>query len=248
LVPSELLLCGERDSGHGVCRQKAKPIKVLLADDHTMFREGIASVLADYGGMEIVGQSDNDEGAVELARLSKPDVVLMQVQMPIWRAKKNLRRMRQSADPAPKVVIVTMIEEPSEVRELMELGASAYIVKSASAAHLVAAVRAAIVDPKSENVVVGMPLGMLEQAQEGTDGVLSVRELEILLLAARGLSNNQIASRVHLAEGTVKRHLSNTYNKMGVSSRGEATRMALFEEWITIQDVTDNLDGSEDEQ
>ena len=139
---------------------QAGPIKVLLADNHTMFREGIASLLADYGGMQIVGQSDNDEGAVELARLTKPDVVLMQVQMPIPRAKENLRRMRQSADPAPKVVIVTMIEEPREVRELMELGASAYILKSASAAHLVAAVRAAIVDPKSENVVIGMPLGM----------------------------------------------------------------------------------------
>ncbi|MBA2782032.1 MAG: response regulator transcription factor [Rubrobacteraceae bacterium] len=225
-------------------RSEADPIKVLLADDHTMFREGIASVLADYGGIEIVGQSDNDEGAVELARLTRPDVVLMQVQMPIPRAKENLRRMRESADPAPKVVIVTMIEDPREVRELMDLGASAYIVKSASAAHLVAAVRAAILDPKSENAVVGMPLGMLEEAQEGSDGVLSVRELEILLLAARGLSNHQIASRVHLAEGTVKRHLSNTYHKMGVSSRGEATRMALFEEWITIQDVTDNLDGT----
>ncbi len=228
---------------HG--ESQAKPIGVLLADDHTMFREGIASVLAGYGGMEIVGQSDNDEGAVELARLKKPDVVLMQVQMPISRAKENLRRMRQIADPAPKVVIVTMIEDPREVRELMELGASAYIVKSASTEHLVAAVRAAILDPKSENVVVGMPLGMLEEADEGSDGVLSVRELEILLLAARGLSNHQIASRVHLAEGTVKRHLSNTYHKMGVSSRGEATRMALFEEWITIQDVTDNLDGTE---
>ncbi len=226
-------------------RSEGDPIKVLLADDHTMFREGIASVLADYGGMEIVGQSDNDEGAVELARLTRPDVVLMQVQMPIPRAKENLRKMRQSADPAPKVVIVTMIEDPRDVRELMDVGASAYIVKSASAAHLVAAVRAAILDPKSENAVVSMPLGMLEEADEGSDGVLSVRELEILLLVARGLSNNQIASRVHLAEGTVKRHLSNTYHKMGVSSRGEATRMALFEEWITIQDVTDDLDGTE---
>jgi len=229
-------------------RSEADPIKVLLADDHTLFREGIASVLADYGGMEIVGQTDNDEGAVELARLRKPDVVLMQVQMPIPRTKENLRRMRESADPAPKVVIVTMIDDPREVRELMELGASAYIVKSASAAHLVAAVRAAILDPQSKNAVVGMPLGMLEEAQEGSDGVLSVRELEILLLAARGLSNHQIASRVHLAEGTVKRHLSNTYHKMGVSSRGEATRMALFEEWITIQDVTDDLDGTEGER
>ena len=169
----------------------------------------------------------------------------MQVQMPIPRARENLRSMRQSVDPPPKVVIVTMIEDPRQVRELMELGASAYIVKSASAEHLVAAVRAAILDPKSKNTVVGMPRALLEEAEEGSEGVLSARELEILLLAARGLSNRQIATRAHLAEGTVKRHLTNTYHKMGVGSRSEATRMALFEEWITIQDVTDGLDRTE---
>jgi DNA-binding NarL/FixJ family response regulator len=226
-------------------RDQSDPIKVLLADNHTMFREGIASVLAGYGSIEVVGQTDNDEGAVELARLRKPDVVLMQVQMPIPRAKENLLRMREVSEPAPKVVIVTMIEDPRQVRELMELGASAYIVKSTSTEHLVAAVRTAILDPKSKNVVVGMPLGMLEEAEEGSEGVLSARELEILLLAARGLSNHQIATRVHLAEGTVKRHLTNTYHKMRVGSRSEATRMALYEEWITIQDVTDEMDGPE---
>jgi DNA-binding NarL/FixJ family response regulator len=229
-------------------RSPDDPIRVLLADDHTMFREGMARVLADYGGIEVVGQTDNDEGAVELARLSKPDAVLMQVQMPIPKAKENLLRMREVSDPAPKVVIVTMIESPREVRELMKLGASAYIVKSASTEHLVAVVRAAILDLKSKNAVVGMPLGMLEEAEEGSEGVLSARELEILLLAARGLSNRQIATRVHLAEGTVKRHLTNTYHKMGVGSRGEATRMALYEEWITIHDVTDDLDGIEGER
>jgi DNA-binding NarL/FixJ family response regulator len=230
-------------------RSEGDPIRVLLADDHTMFRQGIASVLADYGGMEIVGQADNDDGAVELARRTRPDVVLMQVQMPIFRAKVNLRRMREVSDPAPKVVIVTMIEDPRHVRELMDLGASAYIVKSASAEHLVAAVRAAILDPKSnKNVVVGMPRALLEEAEEGSEGVLSARELEILLLAARGLSNLQIAARVHLAEGTVKSHLANSYQKMGVGSRGQATRMALYEEWITIQDVTDEMDGPEGEQ
>jgi DNA-binding NarL/FixJ family response regulator len=226
-------------------RSQADPIRVLLADNHTMFRQGIASVLADYASIEVVGQADNDEGAVELARLTKPDVVLMQVQMPIPRAKENLLRMRELSDPAPKVVIVTMIEDPREVRELMDVGASAYIVKSASAEHLVAAVRTAILDPKSKNVVVGMPLALLEEAEEGSEGVLSARELEILLLAARGLSNHQIATRAHLAEGTVKRHLTNTYHKMGVGSRSEATRMALYEEWITIQDVTDEMDGPE---
>ena len=225
-------------------RSETHPIRVLLADNHAMFREGIASVLADYGTIEVVGQTNNDEGAVELARLRKPDVVLMQVQMPIPSARENLRRMRQSVDPPPKVVIVTMIEDPRQVRELMELGASAYIVKSASAAHLVAAVHTAILDPKSKNVVVGMPLELLEEAEEGSEGVLSARELEILLLASRGLSNRQISTSVRLAEGTVKRHLANTYHKMGVGSRGEATRMALFEEWITIQDGTDDLDGT----
>ena len=230
-------------------RSEADPIRVLLADNHTMFRQGIASVLADYGGMEVVGQTDNDEGAVELARLTKPDVVLMQVQMPLPRARENLRRMGEIADPAPKVVIVTMIEDPREVRELMDLGASAYIVKSASAEHLVAAVRTAILDPKSKNnVVVGMPRALLEEAEGGSEGVLSGRELEILLLASRGLSNRQIAAKVYLAEGTVKRHLTNTYHKMGVASRGEATRKALYEEWITIQDVTDDLDGPEGER
>lgn len=220
-------------------------IRVLLADDHTMFRQGIAGVLAEYGGMEVVGQTNNDARAVELVRRTKPDVVLMQVQMPIQRARENLRRMRE-VDPPPKVVIVTMIEDPRRVREIMNLGVSAYIVKSASAEHLVAAVRAAILDPKSKNVVVGMPLGLLEEAEEGSHGVLSARELEILLLAARGLSNRQIAGSLHVAEGTVKRHLANTFEKMDVRSRGEATRMALHEEWITIQDVTDDLEGSEE--
>jgi DNA-binding NarL/FixJ family response regulator len=216
-------------------------IRVFLADDHTMFREGIASVLDDYAGMEVVGQSTNDEEAVQLARWTKPDVVLMQVQMPIPRARENLLRMRSEVDPPPKVVIVTMLEDPYYVRELMEIGVSAYIVKSASAEHLVAAVRTAILDPKSKNVVVGMPREILEEAEGGSGGVLSARELEILLLAARGLSNHQIARSLNVAEGTIKRHLSNTYEKMDVRSRGEATRKALYEEWITIQDVTDDL-------
>ena len=219
------------------------PIRVLLADDHAMFRQGIAAVLAGYGGMEVVGQTDNDESAVEMARRLGPDVVLMQVQMPFERARENLIAMRESADPPPKVVIVTMIEDPRRVREIMDLGVSAYVVKSASAGHLVAAVRAAILDPKSKNAVVSMPLGMLEEAEGGSGDVLSGRELEILLLAARGLGNRQIASALHVAEGTVKRHLANTYKKMGVGSRAEATRMALHEEWITIQDVTDDPEG-----
>jgi DNA-binding NarL/FixJ family response regulator len=218
------------------------PIRVLLADDHTMFREGLAGILASYGGMEVVAEVPNDGEALKLSRELSPDVVIMQVQMPFERAKQTLKAMRSFPDP-PKVVIVTMFESPRYVRALTGVGASAYLLKTSSSEHLVAAVRAAVLDPASENAVVGMPRSMLEGAEEGVDSVLSARELEILLLAARGLSNYQIASSLHLAEATVKRHLANVYLKMGVGSRGEAARGALMREWITIEDVTAEDEG-----
>ena len=103
-------------------------------------------------------------------------------------------------------------------------------------------------DPNAENVVVGMPREALAESDEGTGGVLTARQLEILLLASRGMSNHQIAASVHLAEGTVKRHLADAYKKMNVSSRGEAARKALQEEWITISDVTEVTEEGSDEE
>ncbi|HEX7170033.1 MAG TPA: response regulator transcription factor [Rubrobacter sp.] len=217
----------------------ADPITVLLADDHTLFREGLAGLLGSYGGMEVVGSTPNGEEAVALAQRTRPDVVLMQVQIPFEKAKDILTRMR-ALSPPPKVVIVTMFESPRYLRELMNLGASAFLIKSASTEHLIGAIRAAVFDPKGENVVVGMPREMLEEVRRGSGGVLSARELEILLLAARGLSNGKIAQSLHIAEGTVRRHLANTYSKMEVSSRAEATRKALQQDWITIGDVTED--------
>jgi DNA-binding NarL/FixJ family response regulator len=195
--------------------------------------------------MEVVGNTANDAEAAALAEETKPDVVIMQVQIPFERARETLTRMR-AVSPPPKVVIVTMFEEPRYIRELMDLGASAYLLKSSSSEQLIGAVRAAVFDPKGENVIVGMPLEALEKAGEEPEGTLSARELEILLLMSRGLTNRQIATRLYLAEATVKRHLANVYEKMGVHSRGEATRKALTDEWITIRDVTEDAerDGS----
>ena len=216
---------------------RGAPIRVLLADDHTMFRQGLAGVLASYGGMEVVAEVPNDAEALRLARELRPDVVVMQVQMPFERAKETLKAMRAFEEP-PKVVIVTMFESPRYVRGLTGVGASAYLLKSSSTEHLVAAARAAVLDPGGGNVVVGMPRSMLEGTEEGADDVLSARELEVLLLAARGLPNGRIASSLHVAEATVKRHLANVYEKMGVGSRGEAARQALLRDWITIEEIT----------
>jgi DNA-binding NarL/FixJ family response regulator len=218
---------------------------VLLADDHTLFRQGLAGLLAAYGGLEIVAEVPNDQEALKLAQDEKPDVVLMQVQMPFERSKESLLRMREISPP-PKVVIVTMFEEPRYLRDLMGVGASAYLLKSVSVEHLTGAIRAAVFDPAGENAVVGMPQEMIEEVQDGAGGILTVREMEILLLVARGLSNHQIASSLTVSEATVKRHLANAYPKMGVSSRGGAVRKALFENWITIEEIT-REDGQEEE-
>jgi DNA-binding NarL/FixJ family response regulator len=188
--------------------------------------------------LEVVAEVPNDAEAIRLVGEISPDVVIMQVQMPFQRALQTLRVMRSFPDP-PKVVIVTTFESPRYVRGLTGVGASAYLLKTSSSEHLVAAVRAAVLDPASENAVVGTPRQMLESTEEGVESVLSARELEILLLTARGLSNERIASSLNISEATVKRHLANIYPKMGVASRGEATREALMREWITIEDVTE---------
>src|SRR5688500_13643070 len=137
-----------------------------------MFRENLAGVLTSDGGMEVLADVPNDAQTLKLARDLSSDVVIMQVQMPFERAIETLETMRAFDNP-PKAVIVTVFESPRYVRALTGMGASAYVLKTASAEHLVAAVRAVVLDPASENAVVGMPREMLESTEEGAESVLS---------------------------------------------------------------------------
>jgi DNA-binding NarL/FixJ family response regulator len=216
------------------------PIRVLLADDHTMFRQGLKEMLSTDAGIEVVGEADNGQVAVALARRIKPDVVVLDVEMPVMGAAEAMEAMLRIAPP-PKVLIVTMYDNPRLIRELLGRGASAYLVKSASLEELVAAVRTAArspLGPPGENVILAVPRSVLERVDKDTEEVPSARELEILLLVARGFSNRQIAASTHISEATVKRHLANLYAKIGVGSRSEATRKALLQGWITTRDVT----------
>ena len=223
------------------------PIKVLLADDHTMFRQGLKEMLQTDESIEIVGEAENGEEALELAGEMLPDVLILDVDMPVMGAREVLERLIRTS-PMPRVVIVTMYDDPRLVRELLGLGACAYLVKSASLEELLAAVHAAAEgpeEPQDENVVLVLPRETLEKVESGTDEKLSPRELEILLLVARGMSNRHIAQALMLSEATVKRHLANLYPKMGVNSRGEATREALLEGYISTREVVQGeVDGS----
>jgi DNA-binding NarL/FixJ family response regulator len=199
-----------------------------------MFRQGLKEMLSTDENIEVVGEAGNGEEAIELARKLKPDVLLLDVEMPVMGAREAMERLVRLS-PRPRVIIVTMYENARLVRELLALGASAYLVKSASLEQLLQSVHAAVED-RRENVVT-VPRESLEWAEEVVDH-LTGRELEIILLVARGLSNRQIAIALHISEATVKRHLANVYAKLGVSSRGETTKKALSEGWITAWDVT----------
>ena len=219
-------------------------IRVLLVDDHTMFRQGLKEMLSTDKQMTIVGEAGNGSEALALAGNEKPDVVLLDVEMPGISAAETVDGLL-GLSPAPKVLIVSMYDSPRLVRDLLGRGASGYLVKSASLEELLTAVRRAARGPHGsggENVILAVPRSVLEQVEDDNEERLSGREQEILLLAARGLSNRRISEAIHISEATVKRHLANVYEKMGVGSRGEASQKALSEGWITAGDLTRDSD------
>ena len=220
-------------------------VRAILIDDHTMFREGLLSILSSRGGdIEVLGHSPTGEEALALLQENSPDVVITQIDMNLHVAREVLRRIRE-ASPDSRIVVLTMFDNFRYVQALSKLGIDAYIHKTSTAQELVATIEALMREPNGENTVISMPRGSLERMGDGPMGTLSERETEVLVHVARGLSNYQIATEMHLAESTVKRHLANIYEKVGVGSRSEATRLALQEMWIGISEITQaDLDGS----
>src|SRR5215203_772613 len=151
----------------------------------------------------------------------------------------------RSASPGSKIVVLTMFDSLHYLKALSQRGIDAYLHKTSSTEELIATIDAVSrqASQEGQNVVVSMPRGLLEQMGDEPVGVLSERETEVLVLAARGLSNDQIAEELNLAPATVKRHLANVYQKIGVRSRSEAVRTALMEQWIGLGEITEAADG-----
>ncbi|MBA2694176.1 MAG: response regulator transcription factor [Rubrobacter sp.] len=212
-----------------------RKIKVVIADDHTMFRQGLKEMLTTDEGIEVIGEAGDGEEALSLVERLRPDILLLDIEMPVLDAYGVMDRLEESLSP-PKVVMVTMFENAKLVREFFDRGASGYLSKSASLKELVSAVHTVYETP-ADQITPTASRGSLEKPSEDESGDLSERELEILLLAARGLSNRQAANHLHLADATIKRHLANIYQKLGVGSRGEAARKALSEGWISTHDL-----------
>ena len=211
-------------------------IKILLVDDHALFREGVAEIFDAEEGMEVVGEAANGQEAIGLAAEVEPDVVLLDVEMPLMGAEQGIHRILRIS-PSSKILVLTMYDEPRLVRKLLMLGANGYLVKNAAREELVAAVRT--VHRAKDRIVLSVSRSTANRLEGSGQSVLSSRELEVLLLIARAMSNSQVASRLHISEGTVKRHLTNIYAKLGVCSRADAAKKALTSGLLTFRDLTE---------
>jgi DNA-binding NarL/FixJ family response regulator len=223
-------------AGETALRRKNDRIKVLIVDDHALFREGVAEIFAAEDDITVIGEAEDGFEAVALAEKEQPDVVLLDVEMPVMGAERAIGEILR-ASPSSKVLVLSMYDEPRLVRKLLSLGAHAYIVKNARREELLAAVRA--VHGIQDRVVLSVSRSTADRLEGPEKDVLSSRELEVLLLTARGMSNAQIAFHLHISEGTVKRHLTNIYAKLGVSSRADAAKKALMSGLITFRDLSE---------
>lgn len=199
-------------------------MRVLIADDHTLLLEALGDLLGMEPDIEIVGKAGDSGTAAEMAVRLRPDVVLLDVEMPGPSTVEVMRRIRDGT-PGTRVVVLSMYDDAPLVRELLGAGARGYLHKSVSRQDLLGAVRGVCRDP--HRVVVSVSQNGFTTAAHPGGGPLSERELQVLSLAARAMSNRQIAGQLSITEGTVKRHLRNIFRKLGAVSRIDAANKAI---------------------
>jgi DNA-binding NarL/FixJ family response regulator len=208
-------------------------IRVVLADDHNVVRSGIREFLGDEGDIEVVGEARNGHEAIDLAVALRPDVVVMDVNMPELSGVEATRQIRAAA-PEVRVLVLTAYDDAPYVYGLLDAGAMGYILKTAESREVVRAIRiTAAGQPAIDPAVAPRLLARVRPPAPQSD-TLTERELAVLRLAARGLTNKQIGAELAISDRTVQNHLANTYAKLGVGSRTEAVTAALQRQLIRL--------------
>ncbi len=206
-----------------------RPIKVLIADDHTLFRQGLQRLLTESDDLVVVGEAVNGEEAVALARQLEPDVALMDVTMPGIGGVEAARRLRQ-AQSQVQVIMLTVSDKDEHLFASIKAGAHGYLLKNAQRAELIEAIRRvcageAIIAPAMAVRLIE-EFSTLSQPSEPEAEGLTDREIEVLRLVAQGLGNKQIAAELSLSEHTVKTHLRHILDKLHLRSRAQAAAYA----------------------
>lgn len=202
----------------------ASPIRVMLVDDHLMVRRGLATFLKIFDDMELVGEASNGEAAIQLCAQVRPDIILMDLVMPVMDGVMATRIIRQQF-PTIQVIALTSFKEKEWVQNVLQAGAIGYLLKDVSAEKLTQAIRAA---HTGRSTLASEASQVLVQAATQTPPPdLTKREQEVLLLMIEGLNNSEIAEKLTVSPSTIKSHVSHVLAKLGVTGRTEAVVLAV---------------------
>ncbi len=212
-------------------------IRILLVDDQTLFREGLATLLSVHDDFEVIGEAINGREAVEKTRNLKPDVILMDLRMPILGGAAATREIMSWSAP-PRILVLTTFDDDDDVFEALRAGAGGYLLKDSPSQRVVDAIRTvARGEPFLQPSITAKLLAELQRQKPSCQNQASVeqlseRELDILKLLAQGLPNKAIAARLHLADGTVKNYVTSILTKLDVTDRTQAALKARDLGWV----------------
>jgi NarL family two-component system response regulator LiaR len=214
--------------------------KVLIADDHSTFSEGIQRILSEEQDMEVVGVARNGEQAVVMAKEYQPDVVIMDIAMPVLNGIEATRQIKEML-PTTAVLVLSAYGYAPYVFSVLEAGAGGYLLKNAPMREVIHAIRA-LRDGESvfdQEVAEKVLRNLVKSWRSGlaTSNQLKPRELEVIRLGARGLSNDEIAEKLNISPRTVQTHFTHIFTKLEVGSRLEAILRCLKEGWLLLDDL-----------